>query len=160
MQIYFLRHGRAQARADWPGDDAARPLTPEGIEAMRREARMLRDRGLAVDTIVTSPLVRARQTAEIVAKRLGLAESLAEDDRLAHGFDAGRLAKLVAAHPGTEKLLLVGHEPDFSDTVSELIGGGAVVLKKGGLARVDLAEPAPGGGRLVWLLTPPHLGSE
>lgn len=160
MQVYFLRHGRAQARADWPGDDADRPLTPEGIEALRREARTLRDRGVAVDLVVTSPLVRARQTAEIVAKRLGLAESLTEDDRLAHGFDAGRLAKLIAVHPGVEKLMLVGHEPDFSDTVSELIGGGAVVLKKGGLARVDLAVPTPGTGRLVWLLAPSHLGSE
>ena len=55
--------------------------------------------------------------------------------------------------------MVVGHEPDFSETVAELIGGGDVVMKKGGLARVDVTAPAAGGGRLVWLLTPPLLGS-
>ncbi len=159
MRLYFLRHGKAESRSTWQGDDAARPLTPEGEEAMRREARTLREMDLKLDAIVTSPLVRARRTAVVVADELGLAGELVDDQRLAPGFDARRLAQLAAAHAPAGALLLVGHEPDLSLTVSELIGGGSIVFKKGGLARVDLDAPRAGGGELVWLLTPPLLGS-
>ncbi len=159
MRLYVLRHGKAAARAGWIGGDDDRPLTPEGEAAMLREARALKELGVTVERIVTSPLARARRTAEIVAAELGLGETLAEDAALAHGFDVRRLAKLIAAHAPVESLMVVGHEPDLSATVGELIGGGAVALKKGGLARVDLDAPRPGGGELVWLLTPPLLGS-
>jgi phosphohistidine phosphatase len=159
MRIYFLRHGKAENRAEWAGDDASRPLTAEGEAAMRREAKVLRAMDLALDAIVTSPLARARRTAEIVADGVGLRGHLTEDDRLAPGFDARRLEHVVAAHPEAESIMVVGHEPDFSATVAELIGGGDVVFKKGGLARVDVTAPVAGGGQLVWLLTPPLLGS-
>ncbi len=159
MRIYFLRHGKAEDRTEWPGDDASRPLTAAGEAAMWREAKALRAMDLALDVIVTSPLVRARRTAEIVADELGMTGRLVEDDRLAGGFDARRLAQLVAAHEPAGAIMVVGHEPDFSATVAELIGGGDIVFKKGGLARVDVTAPAAGGGQLVWLLTPPLLGS-
>lgn len=159
MRLYVLRHGKAAARADWSADDGERPLTPEGEAAMRREARRLGEMGLALELIVTSPLARARRTAEIVADELGMAGRLHEDERLAHGFDVRRLAELLAAHAPAQSVMVVGHEPDLSATVAELIGGGSVVFKKGGLARVDLDAPRPGGGELVWLLTPPLLGS-
>lgn len=158
MKLYFLRHGRAENRVDWQGRDADRPLTSVGEEAMRREAEALRAMGLALDLIVTSPLARARRTAEIVADGLGLTDRLMEDARLAPGFDVARLEQLLAAYGSAGPVMVVGHEPDFSETVAELIGGGDVVMKKGGLARVDVAAPAAGGGRLVWLLTPPLLG--
>lgn len=159
MRVYFLRHGKAEDRAEWQGRDADRPLTPEGEEIMRREAEALRAMGLAPDVIVTSPLARARRTAEIVADGLGLSGRLVEDDRLAPGFDLDRLEQVFASRaPGARTVLVVGHEPDFSETVSALIGGGDVVMKKGGLARVDVAAPAAGGGRLEWLLTPVLLG--
>jgi phosphohistidine phosphatase len=159
MRIYLLRHGKAEDRAEWPGDDVSRPLTAEGEAAMRREAKALRAMDLAPEVIVTSPLVRARRPAEIVADELGMTGRLVEDDRLAGGFDARRLAQLVAAHAPAGPIMVVGHEPDFSATVAELIGGGDIVFKKGGLARVDVTAPAAGGGQLVWLLTPPLLGS-
>jgi phosphohistidine phosphatase len=158
MRVYFLRHGKAD-RSQWHGDDDARPLTAEGEEAMRREAKALRAMDLALDLIVTSPLARARQTAELVADELGLRGRLVEDERLAHGFDARRLEQVLAAHGPAESVMVVGHEPDFSAAVAELIGGGDIVLKKGGLARVDVTVPVAGGGELVWLLTPPLLGS-
>ena len=158
MRVFFLRHGKAD-RAQWHGDDDARPLTAEGEEAMRREAKALRAMDLALDVIVTSPLARARRTAELVADELGLRERLVEDDRLAHGFDARRLEQVLAAHGPAESVMVVGHEPDFSAAVAELIGGGDIVMKKGGLARVDVTVPVAGGGQLVWLLTPPLLGS-
>ena len=159
MRIFFLRHGKAEDRAEWRGDDAARPLTAEGEVAMRREAKAIRAMDLALDVIVTSPLVRARRTAEIVAEELGLQGRLVGDGRLAGGFDVRRLERLAAAHPEAETIMVVGHEPDFSATVAELIGGGDIVFKKGGLARVDVTAPVAGGGQLVWLLTPPLLGS-
>jgi phosphohistidine phosphatase len=159
MKLFFLRHGKAESRSEWRGDDAERPLTPAGEEAMRREAEALRAMDLALDLIVTSPLARARRTAEIVAGELGLGGRLVEDARLASGFDVARLEQILAAHGPAESVMVVGHEPDFSQTVAELIGGGDVVMKKGGLARVDVAAPAAGDGELVWLLTPPLLGS-
>lgn len=159
MRLYFLRHGKAESRADWHGDDAARPLTAEGEAAMRREAKALRAMDLALDAIVTSPFARARRTAEIVAGELDMSERLTEDDRLAPGFDVPRLEQVLAALGPLENVMVVGHEPDFSETVAELVGGGDVVMKKGGLARVDAAAPAAGGGQLVWLLTPSLLGS-
>jgi phosphohistidine phosphatase len=158
MRVYFLRHGKAD-RAQWHGDDDARPLTAEGEEAMRREAKSLRAMGLALDLIVTSPLARARRTAEIVADELGLGGRLVEDAGLAPGFDVRRLEQVLATHGPAESVMVVGHEPDFSATVAELIGGGDIVMKKGGLARVDVIAPVAGGGQLVWLLTPPLLGS-
>jgi phosphohistidine phosphatase len=159
MRVYFLRHGKAENRMDWRGDDDARPLTAEGEKELRREASVLRAMDLELDVIVTSPLARARRTAQIVADELGLGGRLAEDARLAHGFDVRRLEQLLAAHGPAQSVMVVGHEPDFSATVSELIGGGDVVMKKGGLARVDVTAPVAGGGELVWLLTPPLLGS-
>jgi phosphohistidine phosphatase len=159
MRLYFLRHGKAENRADWQGPDDERPLTPEGEEALRRQARVMAGLDLRVDVLVTSPLARARRTAEIVADGLGLGGRVVEDDRLAHGFDVRRLEQVLAAHGPAEALMVVGHEPDFSATVAELIGGGEIVMKKGGLARVDVTAPVAGGGELVWLLTPPLLGS-
>jgi len=159
MRLYFLRHGKAENRTDWSGADAFRPLTTEGEEAMRREAKSLRAMDLALDVVVTSPFARARRTAEIVCDELGLSGRLVDDERLAGGFDVRRLEQVAAAHAGAEAIMVVGHEPDFSATVAELIGGGDIVFKKGGLARVDVTAPVAGGGRLVWLLTPPLLGS-
>lgn len=159
MRLYVLRHGRAEDRAAWWGNDDARPLTAAGEEAMRREAATLRGLDLGIDLIVTSPLARARRTAEIVADGLDLSGRLLVDERLAPGFGRRRLEEILAEHGPLEAPLVVGHEPDCSGVIAELIGGGDVVMKKGGLARVDMTAPTAGGGRLVWLLTPPLLGS-
>jgi phosphohistidine phosphatase len=158
MELYFLRHGKAESRSEWRGHDDDRPLTPKGEELVRREARVLRGLDLALDVIVTSPLARARRTAELVAEELGLREGLVDDDRLGSGFDVRRLEQVLATHEQAGAIMLVGHEPDFSAVVAELIGGGQIVMKKGGLARVDVTAPIAGGGELVWLLTPPLLG--
>jgi phosphohistidine phosphatase len=159
-RLYFLRHGKAVARSAWTGEDGLRPLTPDGEQTMRREAQALAGLDLAPDVIVTSPLVRARQTADIVAGALGLGDGVVDDKRLAHGFDARALSRIVAAHDDASRLMLVGHEPEFSLVIGELIGGGALVLKKGGIARIDLAPGTAKRGELVWLLSPPLLGAE
>jgi phosphohistidine phosphatase len=152
MKIYFLRHGLAGARSEWKHDDAARPLTEEGIDKMKRIAATLAALDLGLGVILTSPLVRARQTAEIVAQKLNL--KLIEDARLAPGFNVEQLRAILLDHPGVDALMVVGHEPDFSETISALIGGGRIVCKKGGLALVELPNAHSRKGELVWLIPP------
>ncbi len=157
MELYFLRHGLAGERSEWQGDDDYRPLTEEGKAQTAREAAGLAKLGFVPDAILTSPLVRARQTADIVARELGIAARLATDERLGPGFGRKELRQIVSEHKAGEKLMLVGHEPDFSDVVGRLIGDANVVLKKGGLAIVELTDPEKPAGRLLCLATPAML---
>lgn len=152
-RLYFLRHGLAD-RSEWSGDDFLRPLTARGKQQMLRTAETIASLDLGLDLILSSPLTRAYQTAEIVAEVLGIHDRLASDERLAPGFGPGMLSAILKEQPALAALMLVGHEPDFSETISALIGGGRVVCKKGGLARVDLPEGGSLDGQLVWLAPP------
>jgi len=156
MQLYFLRHGRAAEADTWHGTDFDRPLTDDGRERMLREARSIAQLVPGLDRIVTSPLVRARQTAEIVAAALKIPDRLVEDERLGAGFDLDRLASILRAHEDARALMLVGHEPAMSATIGRLIGGADVELKKGSLARVDLPDSSRLAGELI-LLVPPKV---
>ena len=109
---------------------------------------------LPPDVIITSPLTRAFQTADIVARELKIVGQLEQDERLAPGFGRDALEQVLADHSQAKNIMLVGHEPDFSLTSSALTGGSNVILKKGGLARVDITATDPLQGRLVWLLPP------
>lgn len=164
MRLYFLRHGRAVEPRDWPGDDFARPLTAQGREELRDVAKGLRQLNLRLDTILTSPLARARETAEIVAAELGLAAE--QTPLLATGCGMGELAALVLAHRTDRNVMLVGHEPDLILMIGRLIARSArahVELAKGACCRVDLPAPVSsthdiaGTGDLVWLLHASHL---
>jgi phosphohistidine phosphatase len=152
MKLYFLRHGIAEDPKPGRLTDRERPLTSEGIEEMRRVARGMRALELRVEEIWTSPLVRARQTAEIAAAGLGLEKHVREVSRLACGCAFPTLAELLNADGVPDRLLLVGHEPDFSENVGQLIGGGSVRMKKASLACVDVRGLCRGGGELRWLL--------
>jgi phosphohistidine phosphatase len=151
MKMYFLRHGLA----DWPNWDAARdaerPLTDEGIKKMKVEAKAIERLELGLDVILSSPYTRARQTAQAVADQLGL--KVIDEEQLAPGFDVDRLRDVLRRYPDAESIMLVGHEPSFSATISQLIGGGQIVMKKGSLARVDVDSIDSLRGELVWLLT-------
>ena len=157
MKLYFLRHGLA----DWPEWDVARdherPLTKEGLKKMKAEAKTIAALDLRPDAILSSPYARAFQTADIVAKELGLEVQI--EPLLAPGFDLERLAERVSAQARAQALLLIGHEPSFSTIITQLIGGGRVQLKKGALARVDLLGPVNKElhGELIWLLQPKNL---
>jgi phosphohistidine phosphatase len=161
--LYFLRHGQAGERSEWRGDDSQRPLTSRGKELMAQEAETLANMDLDLSLIITSPLTRCFQTAEIVARKLKMTDRLLTDDRLSPGFDVEKLAKTLQAHPEAVNVMLVGHEPDFSEAVSDLTGGGYVVMKKGALARVDLLPGSDNPGKgplhgdLVWLIPPKAL---
>jgi phosphohistidine phosphatase len=153
MKLYFLRHGEAGEPSEWAGDDALRPLTDEGRKRMTREARTLERLDLGVDRVISSPLVRALQTAEIVASALRRRDRLVEDSRLGPGFGPDRLAEMLKENKASRDLLLVGHEPSMSATIGRLTGG-TVTLRKGGLARVDVPDRAQLRGTLDWLFPP------
>lgn len=152
MRLYLLRHGIAADRL--PGaSDFDRKLTPEGIDEMRAVARGMDALDLKLHAIVSSPLVRARETAEIVGERLGLSITL--DERIASGHGFSDVRELLAERDGRD-LLLVGHEPDLSEDIRALTGG-SVRMKKASLASLDIHSAAPGGGCLRWLLEARHL---
>jgi len=152
MILYFLRHGLAGDKTKWQSDDSLRPLTQEGSASMIRTAEALAAMNFSLDVIASSPLVRAYQTAEIVARRLGMLDKLVKDERMAPGVGFPGLKGILEDHFGNDAIMLVGHEPDFSGMLTTLIGGGKLVLQKGGLARVDLIGNEPLIGKLIWLL--------
>ncbi|MGC1984448.1 MAG: histidine phosphatase family protein [Candidatus Cybelea sp.] len=159
MRLYFLRHGVAVEPNEWTGRDFERPLTREGIGRMEREARAIAELSLDLEAIVTSPLLRARQTAEIVATRLKLQDALVLDDRLAGGFDVKSCAAILADHADARALMLVGHEPACSLTVGSLAGDASIEIKKGALAGIELSGPSSTHGTLFCLIPPKVLAA-
>ena len=148
MELYFLRHGEA----DWPNwkkPDDERPLTKRGKKEMRKVAAFLKRIKARPALIVTSPLPRAAQTAEIAAERLKV--KCREDKLLAPGFGREELERLLKKYP-EESLMIVGHEPDFSEVISELTGA-SLKLSKAGTALVELNRSWR-NGRLLWLFPP------
>lgn len=150
--MYFFRHGLAEANEDGALEDSERQLTSRGVIRTERAARFLEALGVRPGTLYSSPLVRARQTAEILGEQLRLTVQIAPE--LAPGFNIDALEQLCAGLGDEEEVMLTGHEPDLSSTISTLTGLGRVVMKKGGLARVDVTAERPMRGHLVWLLTP------
>jgi phosphohistidine phosphatase len=149
--LYFLRHGKAGSpRAQ---DDDARQLTNRGRDALRAAAPLWRRLNLRPDVVLSSPLPRALQTAELLCEAVG-GEPVA-DDRLRPGAGWGDLARAMAAHPNARRVMFVGHEPDLSSAVAGLTGAASVRMRKGGLACVEFyGIPEPGGGEMAWLLDP------
>lgn len=121
---------------------------------MAREGKTMAALPLALDVVITSPLVRARQTAAIVADALKMRERLLEDERLGLDFSPSRLIGILQEHRKANAIMLVGHEPSMSETISHLVGGARITFKKGGLARVDVPDPSSLEGELVWLIPP------
>ena len=148
MELYFLRHGEA----DWPNwnkPDDERPLTKRGKKEMREVAKFLGRLNVEPDLIVTSPLPRALQTAEIATDYLKA--KLRKDELLAPGFGMSELRTVLKRHHA-KVLMLVGHEPDFTNVISGLTGA-SVKLSKAGVALVEV-DPESEEGRLLWLFPP------
>ena len=151
MKVYFLRHGDAGDPNAWQGDDAERPLSAEGRERTAREGRALADLRLKLDVMLTSPLLRARQTADLAAKALKL--DVTDDDRIVD-LDTRKLQAILRDHRDADAIMLVGHEPSMSETISRVVGGGEIDLKKGGLACFEVRDADSLHGRLLWLIPP------
>ena len=152
-ELYLLRHAHAGDPEGWTGDDAARPLSAKGERQADRLGAFLGGNGFRPDAIVSSPKLRARQTAEIVAGHLGVAVGL--DERLAGAFDASTVDAILADLGGPARPVLVGHDPDFSALLAWLARADGLTMKKGAFACVDVQGPiAAGQGSLRWLIPP------
>jgi phosphohistidine phosphatase len=152
MVAYFLRHADAEPRAD---GDHERKLTPKGLEQAEKAGRFLVRCGLLPEIILTSPVVRARQTAKIVAEKLGDTTEFSEVDWLACGMTAGTCLMELKACQGKASVLLVGHEPDFSETIAAMLGlsdAAAIKVRKASLTGVELLDFQAGQGQLHFLV--------
>ncbi len=159
MDLYIVRHAIAVERGDpaYPWDDD-RPLTPEGIHKFRLAAKGLERLGVRPDRILSSPLLRARQTAEIFRDAVQPHMDIEATPHLKPDADFGKSLGAVAV-PGVKSVAVVGHEPHLSGFASYLLCGpshsASLVFRKGAAAMVRFpAEPAPGLGFLEWLLQP------
>ncbi|MGZ8435527.1 MAG: phosphohistidine phosphatase SixA [Candidatus Binatia bacterium] len=164
MNLYLMRHGIAVAADDLGSiQDKERPLTGKGIKRMRRAARGLRRLEIEFDGILTSPLLRARQTADIVAAALGMESRLEEITELAPESSVHHLILSLTRYRDRDHLLLVGHQPLLGQTLSSLIDPSPGAkhqfdLSKGSLCRVEIdGLPANSPGVLRWLMTAKQL---
>lgn len=155
-ELYIVRHAIAAERGDeWP-DDTKRPLTTRGINRFKEGLAALKSLDLVVDEIFTSPLVRAKQTAELLADAIPGRPPVKPLDALAPGHAPsvvmGQLAKVAKRH----RIALVGHEPDLGGLAAHLIGASRPLeFKKGGMCRIDVGTiSARTSGSLVWFVTP------
>ena len=160
-QLFLIRHGVAEERGDaWP-DDAKRPLSEDGIERFRKSARGLARLDVWIDVVLTSPLVRARQTADIVASAFDPRPSIITIDSLAPGGSYASLVADLEKHGRKTRIALVGHEPGIGELGARLIGSRhSFEFKKGAVCRIDVDEiPPVGPGDLRWFLTPKAMAS-
>jgi len=155
-ELYIVRHALAEERGDaWP-DDAKRPLSDDGISRMRKAARGLARIGVSVDVVLTSPLVRTRQTAEIVAAALDPRPSIVNVESLAPDGGYAAVIADLEKHVRKNRIALVGHEPTIGEIAARLIGSRhPIEFKKGAVCRIDIDDLPPAGpGDLRWMLTP------
>jgi phosphohistidine phosphatase len=158
LKLYVLRHGEAGAHIDDSAKDAVRPLTVAGRKEIGEIANSLKRLDVSFDLIASSPLKRALETAKIVADKLRETKSLEQWDELRATSDPNALYARLSALKGAMRILLVGHDPHLSGITGEIISGKSnvhLVLKKGGMAKINVQELRPKvSGELVWLLTP------
>jgi phosphohistidine phosphatase len=159
LELYLVRHGIAENRGeDWP-DDSKRPLTNSGIAKLRKQARGLVALDVTFDQIISSPLVRTRQTADVLAEVLKGKPPIATTDALAPAGTPAAVIQEIGRHARKARLALVGHEPNLGELAAQLIGAKAPLeFKKGGMCRIDFdVLPPKGVGALRWFITPKML---
>lgn len=163
MKLYILRHGDAVEFGDPRYKEDARPLTEKGIRRTKELAHALRQMEITFDFVLSSPLTRARETAEIVARGLKFPRKVELTDHLTpSGSMDGLVKQLNMLRPLPQSILLVGHEPYLSGFISLLCSGGPgmqITMKKGGLCRLQLDLPrCDKCATLEWLLPPRVVG--
>ena len=151
-----MRHAVAAERGDQYPDDTKRPLTPDGIARFREAVEGLAALGVKLDQVLTSPLVRAHQTAEILAEILPGRPPVTELKALAPGNTAAAVMTALGEYGRRSSIALVGHEPGVGELAARLVGArGAFSFKKGAVCRIDVgALPLAGPGELRWFATP------
>jgi phosphohistidine phosphatase len=153
MLLHLVRHADAGDPEAWKGPDAARPLSEKGRTQAERLGVFLADHDFHPDAVITSPKLRASQTAEIVAGHLSVA--VTTDDRLGEPLDLAKLDAVLTDAGNPDRPMLFGHDPDFSEFLAELCGAANVPMRKGALAKIEVDRPLEsGGGTLRWLIPP------
>ena len=159
MDLFILRHGEAGQRVSAGRGDFQRPLTAAGQKEVSDIATSLKDLGIKLDIVITSPLKRAHQTASIVAKIFKIEKKMQDWAELSPEGNRLDLYNKLSQLKQQSSILVVGHEPYLSGMIRELIfdgnNGGRIALKKSGLARIRIISSTPKfRGELRWLLTP------
>lgn len=156
MEIYILRHGIAE-EGQAGGRDSDRRLTPAGKEKLRTVLRLATQGGVKVEIILTSPYIRAAETADIAADELGYKEKVLTTDALLPESEPKAIWEEIRVHRDAASILLAGHEPMLSRLMAYLLAAPTleVDMKKGALVRIDVQQfgPAP-RGVLRWMLVP------
>jgi phosphohistidine phosphatase len=158
-ELYLIRHAVAEQRGEaWP-DDSKRPLSEDGMARMRKTARGLARLGLSFDVILSSPLVRTRQTAEIISGALAARPSVVNIESLAPAGTYAAVISELEKHARKTRIALVGHEPGIGELAARLVGSRhAFEFKKGAVCRIDVDELPPNGpGELRWFVPPRFL---
>jgi phosphohistidine phosphatase len=166
MNLYLMRHADAGVPRENPVLDAKRGLIKEGKQQCMLMAGVLTGLRAQIDVIISSPLKRARQSAQFVATEIGFEAPILTSPALAPDGDFPELQQLISEHSSREGVLFVGHNPNLHQFIAKLIsgngngngsghhhlmGGGSIRLRKGAIARVDLAKRPP---QLQWLIDP------
>jgi phosphohistidine phosphatase len=156
MIVYFVRHASAGQPKSNPQQDARRPLDKEGVEQATQMGRVLASLAVQVDTIVSSPLKRATQTASLIANEIGHEGKLVFSPALAKGGSIEDFRQLLQKHEAQDAVMVVGHNPGLSRFLSHMLSAGStdgsVDLKKGAVARVDV--DARNRAVLKWCINP------
>ena len=159
LELYLVRHGVAAERGPEYPDDSKRPLTSDGIARLRKQAKALAALGLELDQIIASPLVRTKQTAEILAQGLTSKPPITYSDSLAPAGTPASVFEELGKHMRKGRIALVGHEPNIGELAGRLIGARTPIeFKKGAICRIDFEVfPPKGRGQLRWFVTPKML---
>ncbi len=156
MDCILFRHGIAVEREEWEGREADRPLTAKGAEKTEQSARGLLRLGVAPTHLLSSPLVRAVQTADIIARVFELPDNVPTDQALLPDAPPDRLMSVLAKLPGSACIICIGHEPQLSDAAGLMLAGGPIdglILKKAGACCIRFeGSVKPGEGTLRWWL--------
>jgi len=156
LELYIIRHAIAADRGEEYPDDSKRPLTSEGISRFRKEAKALNALGMSVALILTSPLVRTRQTADVLSESLEGNPPVMNTDSLTPAGTAPAVIQELSRHAKKGPIALVGHEPNIGELAARLIGARtAFEFKKGAVCRIDFdVLPPKGTGHLRWFVPP------
>ncbi|MBI5060076.1 phosphohistidine phosphatase SixA [candidate division KSB1 bacterium] len=157
MEVYLLRHAIAADRGTPGLVDDDRPLTADGIDKMKKAARGIAELAKGFDLVLTSPLIRAQETARIAAEATSSSERIGVAKELLPTATTREMYSLLMTHRALERILLVGHEPNLSRFATHLLGGTSSVIefRKGSLCRIDLTPSTPReSGVLIYLLPP------
>ena len=158
MDLFILRHGEAGKRPASTGNDSKRPLTAAGEKEITEIAESLKKIGVKFDVILTSPLKRAQQTADLVARQFKTQKKVRQAPELSPEGSKSDLYRMLSSLKEGTSILLVGHNPYLSEMISEMVTDGKygrIDIKKAGIARIRVTNLTPKfKGELRWLITP------